>query len=143
MRKFSKRYTFVKNLGNATGAFATGFIARKRRNNKRVFVKHIRVNPEIRDLVMEEKRLLQTLEHDNIPKIHDIYRDDSNMNFVMELCDGGDLYAKIPYVERDACAITTQLLSAVKYLHKRKVKAFVVSSFCVVFFFRFFVSVLL
>jgi hypothetical protein len=35
---------------------------------------------------------------------------------VLELCDGGDLYARGPYSEQVSCAIVGQLLSAIKYL---------------------------
>ena len=36
---------------------------------------------------------------------------------VMELCTGGDMYARIPYTERQVAAAMRQVLSAVKYMH--------------------------
>jgi calcium-dependent protein kinase len=40
---------------------------------------------------------------------------------VMELCSGGDLYARDPYTEEDAARITSSILSAISYMHSRKV----------------------
>jgi len=39
----------------------------------------------------------------------------------MELCDGGDLYSRDPYTEREAARITASILSAVAYLHQRNI----------------------
>ena len=36
---------------------------------------------------------------------------------VMELCTGGDMYARIPYTERQVALAMRQVLSAVKYMH--------------------------
>jgi calcium-dependent protein kinase len=40
---------------------------------------------------------------------------------VMELCTGGDLFARIPYTEQQAAHITKQILSAVSYIHDRNI----------------------
>ncbi len=39
----------------------------------------------------------------------------------MEMCHGGDLYTRQPYSQRDAAIILKQILSAVAYLHDRKI----------------------
>jgi hypothetical protein len=36
---------------------------------------------------------------------------------VLELCDGGDLYTRSPYSERESARILQQILSAVRYMH--------------------------
>ena len=36
---------------------------------------------------------------------------------VMELCTGGDMYARIPYTEHQVAVAIRQVLSAVKYMH--------------------------
>ena len=43
---------------------------------------------------------------------------------VITLCDGGDLFARQPYSEREAAKITAQIVSAIKYMHARKVSLF-------------------
>lgn len=40
---------------------------------------------------------------------------------VIELCTGGDLYARNPYTEVQAADITKQILSAINYMHMRNV----------------------
>jgi serine/threonine protein kinase len=39
----------------------------------------------------------------------------------MELCDGGDLYSRDPYTEKEAARITSSILSAVAYMHSHNV----------------------
>jgi calcium-dependent protein kinase len=39
----------------------------------------------------------------------------------MELCSGGDLYSRDPYTEDEAARIVSSILSAVGYMHSRKV----------------------
>lgn len=40
---------------------------------------------------------------------------------VMELCDGGDLYSRDPYTEAEAAKITYSIVSALAYMHAKKV----------------------
>lgn len=40
---------------------------------------------------------------------------------VMELCSGGDLYSRDPYTEEQAARITSSILSAISYMHSRKI----------------------
>jgi serine/threonine protein kinase len=39
----------------------------------------------------------------------------------MELCTGGDLYARDPYTEEEAARITSSILSAVAFMHAKGV----------------------
>ena len=46
--------------------------------------------------------------------------DYSNRLFlVLELCNGGDLYARDPYTEEQACEILHSVVDAVAYMHSR------------------------
>lgn len=38
-----------------------------------------------------------------------------------ELCTGGDLYARLPYIEHQVAVVMKQVLNAVNYMHDRKV----------------------
>ena len=40
---------------------------------------------------------------------------------VQELCTGGDLYARMPYIEHQVAVVMKQVLNAVNYMHERKV----------------------
>ena len=42
---------------------------------------------------------------------------DAQLMLVMELCTGGDMYARIPYTENQVSRAMRQVLSAVKYMH--------------------------
>jgi calcium-dependent protein kinase len=59
----------------------------------------------------------------NIIKAYETYRAKATkkLMIVMELCTGGDLYARIPYTEHEAARITKQILSAISYVHERKI----------------------
>lgn len=39
----------------------------------------------------------------------------------MELCSGGDLYLRDPYTEEEAARIVSSILSAVAYMHRKKI----------------------
>lgn len=39
----------------------------------------------------------------------------------MELCWGGDLYSRDPYTEDEAARIAASILSAVRYMHSRRI----------------------
>lgn len=43
------------------------------------------------------------------------------VQIVMELCTGGDLYARLPYTEGEAAHIAKQILSAISYVHARNI----------------------
>lgn len=43
------------------------------------------------------------------------------MYLVLELCSGGDLYARDPYDENQAKGIVASILDAVAYLHSKKI----------------------
>lgn len=61
--------------------------------------------------------ILKTMDHPNIVKLHEVFSHKKQIYMILELCDGGDLYTRLPYTEQDAAYITGKLLSAIKYLH--------------------------
>lgn len=64
-----------------------------------------------------EIAILQDMDHPNILKAHEVYINDQQIYLVLELCDGGDLYSRMPYTEKQAANIISKLCSAVKYMH--------------------------
>lgn len=50
-------------------------------------------------------------------KAHEVYHHKKQIYIILELCDGGDLYNRLPYSEMDAAYISGKLLSAIKYMH--------------------------
>ncbi|KAG7355131.1 serine/threonine protein kinase [Nitzschia inconspicua] len=77
-----------------------------------------RVSPAFVDELSNEIDILKTMDHPNIVRLHEVfYQRNKQIFLILELCDGGDLYTRLPYTEKDSAYITGKLLSAVKYMH--------------------------
>ncbi|GME92757.1 unnamed protein product [[Candida] boidinii] len=78
-----------------------------------------------RKIVEDEILFLATLKHPNIVKFEDWFEDFYQFYIVTGLAKGGELFERLVkrniYTEVNAAAIISQLLSAVKYLHKHNV----------------------
>ncbi|CAJ1936173.1 unnamed protein product [Cylindrotheca closterium] len=61
--------------------------------------------------------ILKAMDHPNIVKAHEVYNHKKQIYIILELCDGGDLYTRLPYSEMEAGYISGKLLSAIKYMH--------------------------
>lgn len=64
-----------------------------------------------------EIAILKTLDHPHIVRVMETFHHDGALYVVMELCSGGDLYTRDPYNEQDCARITSNILSAVSYMH--------------------------
>ena len=66
-----------------------------------------------------EIAILQSMDHPNILKAHEVYSVDSKKEIylILELCGGGNLYSRFPYTEPQVNSIIQQLCSAVQYMH--------------------------
>lgn len=80
-----------------------------------------RISPEFVDELKNEINLLKQMDHPNIVKAYEVFSRHWDISIIMELCSGGDLYARVPYSEKDAAHITRQLLSAIKYMHEKNI----------------------
>lgn len=76
-----------------------------------------RVSPTFVEELKNEIEILKTMDHPNIVRLHEVYYHKKQIYMILELCDGGDLYTRLPYTEKNAAYITGKLLSAVKYMH--------------------------
>lgn len=69
-----------------------------------------------------EVGLLQGLKHENVISYYDVYEDVHFLYVVMELCSGGEVFAKIielkRFREQDAAVLGRQMCSAIDYIHK-------------------------
>jgi len=72
-------------------------------------------------IFVREVGLLKQINHPNIIQYFDVYADDDFLYVVMELCQGGEVFAKIielkRFAEQDAAVIGKQMLLAIKYIH--------------------------
>jgi serine/threonine protein kinase len=81
-----------------------------------------RIKPTFIEELKNEINILRTLDHPNIVKAHEVFLWKKQQIFiVLELCDGGDLYTRSPYSEKEAAFVTSKLLSALVYMHDHKV----------------------
>lgn len=69
--------------------------------------------------LLNEIGILQRLDHPNIVKAMETFDFRDRLYLVLELCSGGDLYARDPYDETQACSIVHSLLDAVAYMHSK------------------------
>ena len=120
-----------KNLRNSLRKMGSTFLKRKsgteknringsRKGTVHYALKSIQVD-RVNSLFIQELKneidILKGLDHPNIVKAYEVFENKRQIYIVLELCDGGDLYAKGPYSEERARTISKQLLSAVKYMH--------------------------
>ena len=63
--------------------------------------------------------------HPNIIRLHEVYTDELHVYIVMELMRGGELLDRLKmrhsFTEAEASAIFQQLVSAVTFMHQKKV----------------------
>ena len=73
------------------------------------------------------------MDHPHIVKAFEVYKYKKQIYLILECCDGGDLYTRSPYSERQAAKMVNALLSAIRYMHENKiVHRDVRVSYCVV-----------
>lgn len=75
----------------------------------------------------EEIYIMCQLDHPNIVRLEEVYESFSEIYLVMELCMGGDLFDRLDeqpdlhYTEAKCAKLVKQMLSALRYLHSKKV----------------------
>lgn len=79
------------------------------------------VNDEFLREMKNEIDIFRSMDHPNILKAYETFHKKQEISIVMELCTGGDLYKRLPYSERQAANIMTKLLSAVAYMHSKRI----------------------
>ena len=65
------------------------------------------------------------VDHPNIIKFYETYKDNKYYHIVMELCEGGELFEHLieigKFSEGDAAKIIKQILSAIKHIHDKNI----------------------
>uniref|UniRef100_A0A7S4N7F1 Calmodulin n=1 Tax=Odontella aurita TaxID=265563 RepID=A0A7S4N7F1_9STRA len=106
------------------GGKKSAFVDNASEHKKSYALKTIQLN-RITDEFIEELRneidILRTLDHPNIVKAFEVFENKRQIYIVMESCDGGDLYARNPYSEKETAKIVGKVLSAVAYMHATNV----------------------
>lgn len=125
--KIEENYTFgrVIDIGS-NGKVLEGS---DKRSGDRVAIKQIDVGASIEDEGQLE--IWQQVQHENVVRLLDFYKTPSTLYFVMELAMGKDLFYGVMqhyhhdkprgFSERDAMELTSQLMSALRHLHLRRI----------------------
>jgi calcium-dependent protein kinase len=78
-----------------------------------------RISADFVEELRNEVEILRNLDHPNIVKAYETYDSSKQIYMIMELCSGGDLYARSPYSEKESAKHIGKLLSALKHMHDR------------------------
>jgi calcium-dependent protein kinase len=119
------KYKFEDIIGN--GNFGKVIRARNRTDSSNVVaIKAIKTSKiENANFIIEEIRILRTLDHPNIVKYYETFEGDQYIYIVMEYCSGGELFDKILereiFGEKEAARILEKLLKAINHCHTNNV----------------------
>ena len=126
---YKKKYEFISILGN--GGFGKVRLYRDRNcTTMKYAIKTLKkdfLNPHSIQSLIQEVKILATLDHPNIVKYFETYEDDHYLHIVMEYIPGDNLFKVISnrkingFSERDASEILSYLFQAVLFLHKNKI----------------------
>jgi calcium-dependent protein kinase len=123
----SESYIKISDIGQ--GAYGTVVKVRSRLINEDRAMKIIRKDSIItflnEDRLFNEINILKKVDHPNIIKIYEFFKDSVNYYMVSELCEEGDLFYKLSkkafFSEKLVCFIMKQIFSAVAYLHSKDI----------------------
>ena len=125
-------FTFIKELGK--GAFGKVFLTSKQGSMQKFATKQIdkkyAANPKAKRYIDNEIAILKDINHENIVELYDVKETSQYFYLVTEYCNGGalsdcleeykDTY-NAPFPEEIVQYLMLQIMSAVKYLHGKKI----------------------
>jgi calcium-dependent protein kinase len=108
------------------GAFGTVYLGTEKDTGAKRAIKVI-LKEKIKNFQRfhNEVNALKMLDHPNIIKLFEVYKDDSQVYLVQELCSGGELFDFIvdkEFLTEDVAAkIFKQIMQAIMYCHKNRI----------------------
>jgi serine/threonine protein kinase len=108
------------------GQFAVVRKCRNRESNQKCAVKFIKIKGTSMDRLVQEVEILRALKgHPNIVGLYDVYVTTSEVQLVMELVQGGELFDYLvengPYSEAAAAYHMRHIFSAIDFLHRNNI----------------------
>ena len=107
------------------GAFAEVRIGLDKITHQKYAIKIIdksKMSKEEQELTISELRILSSLDHPHVLKIHKFYNEKNFLYIVTELLTGGELFDQIckegKFSEKKAATILKQIMQAINYCHK-------------------------
>jgi calcium/calmodulin-dependent protein kinase I len=125
---FDDLYEVDDSKALGTGKFSSVYLCWRRDNpTKRYALKVIELRPEDHATltrIYEEIEIMRVLgNHPSLIQLVDLAEAENCIKVVLELCEGGELYARIHqkqcYPEAEAKVLMRQLLEAVAYIHSK------------------------
>lgn len=122
-RLLGSRYQLIELIGS--GAMGQVWRAEDRETHETVAAKVLRAefadDPEIVGRFIQERRILLTLDHPNIVRVHDLVVEGSSLAMVMDLVDGPDLRQRLKAVHTlppgEAVRLSVEVLEALAAAH--------------------------
>ncbi|KAK4763063.1 hypothetical protein SAY86_008831 [Trapa natans] len=127
-REIGARYELGRELGR--GEFGITYLCTEKSTAdkfacKSISKKKLRTAVDIQDVRREVAIMKHLPHHPNIVSLRDTFEDDTAVNIVMELCEGGELFDRIVarghYTERAACAVMRTIVEVVQMCHRHGV----------------------
>ncbi|XP_073269864.1 calcium-dependent protein kinase 8-like [Primulina huaijiensis] len=127
-RDISERFDLGRELGR--GEFGITYLCTELETGEKYACKSIpkkklRTSVDIDDVRREVEIMKHMPKHPNIVSLKDTYEDDTAVNIVMELCEGGELFDRIVarghYSERAAAAVMKTIVEVVQICHQHGV----------------------
>lgn len=122
-----KRYD-IDSTKIGEGGYGQVFIARDREVEDRIVVVKKVVKETgyaLAEAFYSEVKLMKDLDHPNICKLYEFYDQGRHAYFIMEYCEGGELFDRIvenKYIDEEMSAnVVRQVASALCYAHGRKI----------------------
>lgn len=127
MENLEKCYKILNKLGQ--GTFGSVYRVLHRETEQIRAMKMIKISTiKLQDddqVFLKEIEILRKIDHINVIKIYEYFKDDDNYYVITEFVSGGELYDTISkwndFTEDKAGYIMKQILSAVQYLHSNKI----------------------
>lgn len=121
-----KDYSFDEIIGR--GAFGQVWASTHKKLNSKRAVKQININhpceSEIEKL-LKEVSILKQLDHPNIIKVYEVYKNKNKLFIVTEFCEGGELFDRIQklskFSENLAAKYMLDIVSAVMHCHDSEI----------------------
>lgn len=117
-------YEFLHRIGE--GASSKVYLANDREvENRKVVIKHVTcLDDAMAEMFRKEVGIMKALDHPNICKLLETFEQGDEVYFVMEYCEGGELFDNMvvndgAFTEADAACIMRQVASAMLYAHGR------------------------
>lgn len=86
-----------------------------------------KVKDENLDKLKNEIRIMASLGHPNIVRLHECFETPDKIYLVMEVCTGGELLDRLHrqaekrYTEKDACKLVHTMLGSIRYCHEHQI----------------------